>query len=212
MHFRHRVTAAAAALLALISSSACVSAQVTADWLPIAVETAQQRVVITADGEPFAEYDYASYSRPILYPVYGPGQVALTRHWPMRDDVPGEAHDHPHHKSMWFAHGDVDGLDFWSEKAAIHNSEVTLRTANDRGWPGLVAANEWLGNGGTVCRETATILFAAKPDVRFIDCQYQLASEREVVFGDTKEGTFALRTHPALILKQTEGGPAPGHA
>ena len=34
----------------------------------------------------------------------------------MKTDVPGEAHDHPHHRGLWFTHGDVNGYDFWGNE------------------------------------------------------------------------------------------------
>ena len=42
----------------------------------------------------------------------------MTRNWPMKD-LPDEDHDHPHHRSLWFAHGAVNGQDFWSEQKAF---------------------------------------------------------------------------------------------
>ena len=38
----------------------------------------------------------------------------MTRSWPMQDGVAGEALDHPHHESIWFTHGRVNGVDFWT--------------------------------------------------------------------------------------------------
>ena len=29
--------------------------------------------------------------------------------------VEGEDKDHPHQRSLWFTHGKVNGVDFWSE-------------------------------------------------------------------------------------------------
>src|SRR5262245_46329152 len=72
------------------------------------------------------------YSKPFLYPVLAPGNVPVTRAWPVEKGLPGEATtDHPHQKSVWFCHGDVipeglelkvkttdkhgRGVDFWSE-------------------------------------------------------------------------------------------------
>ena len=54
--------------------------------------------------ELFTMFDYGNFDKPILFPVYGPGQIGMTRNWPMNDSVAGEAHDHPHHKSMWISH------------------------------------------------------------------------------------------------------------
>jgi hypothetical protein len=71
------------------------------------------------------------YSKPFLYPVLAPGNVPVTRAYPIEPGTPGGSNDHPHHKSVWFCHGDVvpegmsstvksnekgaKGVDFWSE-------------------------------------------------------------------------------------------------
>ncbi len=180
----------------------------------IRISVEKTKAVVTTGGDLFAEYDFASYSKPILYPLMAPGQVNITRNWPMRDDVVGEAHDHPHHKSLWFAHGDVNGLDFWSEKARIENDSVErIDDVNAADWAGIVAHNRWMGKDGPVCREVGTLRFKATADQRFVDCDYVLTGDRDVTFGDTKEGTFALRTNPALNLtKSSDEAPPAGHA
>ena len=55
----------------------------------------------------------------------------------------------------------------------------------------------------------ASAAFHAQPEGRFIDYQVVfLASDGDVVFGDTKEGTMAIRLTPTLRLK---GKVAAGH-
>ena len=49
------------------------------------------------------------YPRPFFYPLNGPSGVSLTRM-----GHPG-APNHDHHRSVWFAHHDVDGHNFWSD-------------------------------------------------------------------------------------------------
>lgn len=48
--------------------------------------------------------------RPFFYPFHGPSGVSLTRM-----GHPG-AENHDHHRSIWFAHHDVNGFDFWSDQ------------------------------------------------------------------------------------------------
>lgn len=50
------------------------------------------------------------YPRPFFYPFNGPSGETLTRM-----GHPG-AQNHDHHRSVWFAHHQVDGLTFWSDK------------------------------------------------------------------------------------------------
>src|SRR5215472_7503218 len=72
------------------------------------------RLRVDIDGHLFTEYYFKDVPRPYCYPLIGPGNAALTRNWPMKT-TPDEAHDHPHHRSLWFAHGAVNGHDFWTE-------------------------------------------------------------------------------------------------
>ena len=39
----------------------------------------------------------------------------MTRTYPLGDALEHEAEDHIHHRSLWFTHGDVNGVDFWTE-------------------------------------------------------------------------------------------------
>ncbi len=50
--------------------------------------------------------------RPYFFPVNGPSGQSLTRM-----GHPG-APNHDHHRSLWFAHSDLLGIDFWSETTA----------------------------------------------------------------------------------------------
>ncbi len=50
-----------------------------------------------------------SYPRPFFHPFNGPSGISLTRM-----GHPG-AENHDHHRSVWFAHHDVGGVDFWSD-------------------------------------------------------------------------------------------------
>ena len=56
------------------------------------------------------------YTRPFFYPLIGPSGSSLTRM-----GHPG-ASNHDHHKSVWFAHNKVLGIDFWSE-----NTDARIR-------------------------------------------------------------------------------------
>ena len=51
-----------------------------------------------------------SYPRPFFFPFVGPSGSSLTRM-----GHPGAA-NHDHHRSVWFAHNSVTGVDFWSDR------------------------------------------------------------------------------------------------
>lgn len=54
------------------------------------------------------------YSRPFFYPVNGPGGTSL-----VRLGHPG-APNHDHHRGIWFAHNDIEQMDFWAEGKNNH--------------------------------------------------------------------------------------------
>ena len=91
----------------------------------VTVEKTPEGVTVKADGQPFTTYITKSGSKPILWPVIGPTGKRMTRNWPMEQDVKGETdRDHIHQRSLWFTHGSVNGVDFWSEgKGRIEHRE-----------------------------------------------------------------------------------------
>src|SRR5215831_15269398 len=83
-----------------------------------AVELKRQAngIEVSIGGKPFTTYYFGSDSpKPYLRPLRTAQGTVVTRGWPMVKDIPGESHDHPHHRAMFFAHGDINGVDFWGE-------------------------------------------------------------------------------------------------
>lgn len=175
----------------------------------LSVHRLKGREHVKIGDQPFADYVKYGYAKPFVHPVYGPGQVRMTRNFPMWRDVRGEPTDHPHHKSLWLAHGDVNGEDFWTEKGRIVHERIAAIDEN----PGRVvitAESRWVDrNDKTVCTDTTRVGFMELAGgARAIDYDVTIhASHGAVTFGDTKEGFMAVRTHPAL---QLTGNPKQG--
>jgi hypothetical protein len=169
-----------------------------------AVKQHDNKIKVEIDGQPFTTYLHEGYPKPILYPIIGPHGITMTRNWPMKKDVPGEAHDHPHQKSMWFAHSPVNGVNFWEESP---NSGRVVQTKLIRAEGGkdqavIETANDWQdAKGKTLLSDTRLINFSQIEGSRVIDCRIELhASNGPVTFGDSKEGGMAIRTRPELQL------------
>lgn len=164
---------------------------------------------VTYDGCPFATFRAEGGEKPYLYPLVGPTGVSMTRGFPM-EPRPGEAHDHPHHRSLWFAHGDVNGHDFWHGAKTRFVEERGIANASDSERVSVRTAYRWLSDAGeSVCIEERTTTFRATARERTIDFEITLKpTGAPLVFGDTKEGTMALRLRPELRLK---GEVAAGH-
>jgi hypothetical protein len=170
----------------------------------VTVTQADGRLRVLLGGELFAEYVYEGYSRPIVYPIIGPHGIGMTRNWPMRDDVPGESHDHVHQKAMFVAFGWVNGVNFFGESAGsgkiVHRELVNVESGSQRGV--IRTTNDWVAaDGNVICSDTRSLGFQAVPGGRAIDWEITLrASHGAVKFADDKHGLMAIRMHPNLRL------------
>jgi gluconolactonase len=168
-------------------------------------------LVVREGQDLFCRYHHDDSFTPFLYPLLGPSGVAVTRGFPM-EELPGESRDHPHHRSVWFAHGAVNGHDFWHPaKTTIRHAGFDMIGHDGRGAALVVSRNEWRTlDGDLICVERRTMRFAATEQGRTIDFDIVLGSaDHDLLFGDTKEGTFAVRLAPSLRI---EGDVAAGNS
>ena len=182
----------AAALLAPLVSTlgAAPAAKVT---------RSDDRVRVELGGQLFTEYLFKGGPRPYFYPVLAADGTQLNRDFPMKKDTPGEELDHPHHRSLWFTHGDVNGLDFWAEtngpkQGKIVNDSVKATASGSTAT--IESRNRWLDAAGVVqCTDETTVHLSAVAEGRQIDYEVTLKApaDKPVVFGDTKEGSIAMR-------------------
>jgi len=170
-----------------------------------------QRWDIYIGDDLFAGYIADSGGQPIVYPIIGPGGQAMTRHFPMQDDVDGEAHDHVHHRAFWFTHGDVNGVDFWTDgkncgRVVQTSGEAVVQEDGDT--VVVKTSNDWLSpRGKRLLSDEREFRFFATDGKRIIDCDIELkATDGDVHFGDTKEGSFAIRVPATMKVDARLGG------
>ena len=167
-------------------------------------------VRVEINGRLFTEYFFKDVPRPYFYPLIGPGEAPMTRNWPMKN-TPDEEHDHPHHRSLWFTHGSVNGQDFWSEEKAfgkiVHDGFIEIRSGAEFGT--IKSRDKWVAaDGTTVCTDERTMrIYTPKDDQqRMFDFEIILrASHGDLTFGDTKEGTMAVRLAETMRLQGKVG-------
>jgi len=192
-------------------------------------------VEVFIGGKAFTTYYLGPNSpKPYMAPLRSALGTVVTRGFPMRTDIPGERHDHPHHRGLFFAHGDINGIDFWGEgpptRAAQTANGVYYPTAGEllrgrtvlqeidevksHGKSGTLKAEfELIGpDGKPIGSETQEYTFSGDASLRTIDCAFTLTADQgaPVKMGDTKEGTFAIRvvnglTEPNLKMVNSEG-------
>jgi hypothetical protein len=174
------------------------------------VQQDEDGVTVKLDDKLFTRYLVKSGSKPILWPLIGPTDKPLTRAYPMREALPDEREDHIHHRSFWFTHGDVNGVDFWLEREGeggiIQHREFIQVTGGQKAV--IVTRNDWLSpTGEKVCEDERSFTFAANDTARWIDVELQVkASEGPVKFGDTKEGCFGVRVAGTMKVDKKLGG------
>ncbi|MGH9469428.1 MAG: PmoA family protein [Terriglobia bacterium] len=185
---------------------------------PVKLAKHDDQINVTIGGKSFTTYYFSPReAKPYLMPLRSAEGTVVTRPFPVGDTIPPEhVHDRsiePHQRPMYFAHGNIDGIDFWSEK--VFNKQFYHQTADNFGrtvfeklngmrsgpHSGEVSATfNLVGPRGRVLgEETQSYTFRGGPDTRVIDCQFVIrATHGPVKMEDTKEGTFAIRVAAAL--------------
>ena len=179
--------------------------------LPLAAQVrfAPGPLDVEIDGKPFTTlYRGDDVNKPFLYPLRAASGKAITRHYPV-EKVEGESRDHLHHRGLWFTYDDVNGIKFWendpSYKPPNKGRVVVIKAEGKDGAKSgtLSTIFEWRDPQDKVLLvETRVMTFYSDPKLRTIDFDITLAAEFPIVFGDTKEGTFAIRLADALTEKK----------
>ncbi len=185
------------------------------------------QIEVVIGGKPFTTYYFhAEVAKPYLMPLQTPAGVVVSRPFPVLNDISMADHKlpgfEPHQRPLYFGHGDIDGLDFWGEEVFdnpkpapggqrpkyhaprhAHGHATLIAIDEAKGGPdaGTIRARFSLRdpNDRVIGEETQTYTFRGDERTRTIDCEYVVhALQDPVVFGDTKEGTFAVRLNADL--------------
>lgn len=174
----------------------------------VKLEKKDDGVHVTVDGKPFTVCIAKSGAKPVLWPVIGPTGKEMTRAYPLAK-VEGEKTDHIHHRSLWFTHGDVNGVSFWMEDGKHGQIDQTEIVKTESGPVGvLVTKNVWNDpDGKSLAEEVRKLTFGATAETRWIDIDSTLTPVVETLtFGDTKEGSVGVRVAHALAVDSKQGG------
>jgi hypothetical protein len=182
------------------------------------------RVRVEIGGQLFTEYIFGDgASRPYCYPVLAPDGTPLTRDYPMKQ-TPGDETDHPWQRSLFFAHGNINGVDFWNEgkggassgtpqEKGLTQHESIVETTD--GPNGILRVRDRLvaPDGRLICTDERTLRFHGTSDVRIIDFEVTLHAlpGSPLFIGDNKEGTMAIRLAQWLTMPHKyQDKPIPG--
>lgn len=200
-------------LLAACLLTALGATSLSAQTIKLVDAKDKKQVDVVVDGQPFTSYVYwDNQKKPILYPLRTAKGTTVTRGFPL-EKVAGERTDHPHHISVWFNYGNINGVDFWNtppegvtrDRGVIEKFGTIKHTAikaskSGKGKAQLDVSMDWLmPDGAKIMQQDETIFFRAAKDVRIIDRIITLTAQKEKVeFRDSKEGALGIRVTRSL--------------
>lgn len=176
------------------------------------------QIDVVVGGKLFTTYFLSAVTaKPYLMPLQTASGVVISRSYPVGNDVSSAnsraSSFEPHQRPLYFAHGNVNGLDYWGEQTFDHFYGDHARQGYGhmllKGVEELVEGQDRATlrarfrlldpNEREIAEETQTYTFLGDERTRTIDCEFVLeASAGPLVLGDTKEGTFGIRLTPEL--------------
>jgi len=190
-------------------------------------QAAPDRILVEIGGKPYTTFYLApGGNKPYVWPLSTAAGLTVTRHFPM-EQFPGETNDHPHHRGLFFSHGDVSGINFWATEPVSPTAQQGRPKGQPKGQPRLERGSMVLKKvlqlksgaksgtikavfdglnaaGKPVMTETRTITFYSDPKLRTIDYEILIEPLEQLTFRDTKEGTFGIRL--ATSMTEEKGG------
>jgi hypothetical protein len=197
----------------LLAAMLACCAAVPGSGQPVNLVRDGNRIDVAVGGRPFTSFYFdAATAKPYLFPLRSAQGAVVTRSFPMVTSLVGEDHDEPHQRAMFFAHGDINGYDFWGEAAFPRWSRhpiakfgrTVFRNLDDM--QGGTDAGTLRGkfdlmtpDGQVIGSEGLAYTFRGDERSRMIDCTFTLIADHGPLrIGDTKEATFAIRVVKAL--------------
>lgn len=164
------------------------------------------------DGREKLRYHFSHWHpRPFFYPVIGPSGKTLTR---MGHP---SAPDHDHHRSLWFAHNDIEGNNFWAEGQTTRVRQrnwVHYQDGDDEA--GVVVDLDWLDGHNVLLmnQRLITVLRPLPGDESLIEIQTTFTTNRNpLILNKTNFGFLAVRMAKSIShhfgggeLRSSEGG------
>ena len=171
----------------------------SSEKVQISEGTEKDTLTITVDGQPFLTFNYGpQLPKPYFLPVTTAGGVVVNRALGDKSDA-----DHPHHKGIWNAIDEVNGVKFWAEKGVIRNTRVKITSASGS-TASFQATNEWRNAESGKPEVVEEVLITVHPSRLLIYDMTFHAVHGPVAFEDTKEGLFGFRVAPSM--KEKNGG------
>lgn len=191
----------AVGVVAALSTAATFAAEpfsvARCELIPLPDHQASLRV----EGRELARWHHgAQYPRPFFFPIVGPSGGWLTRM-----GHPG-APNHDHHRSVWFAHHDIEGVDFWSDAAGAQVRQKSWLAYRDGQQETLMAVScGWFDDAQNelLDQELVAAVMPLNDQVWALEFQLTLrpgANRDSVRLGKTNFGLLAIRVAKSISV------------
>lgn len=168
------------------------------------VEERPDRLVITSGGRPVADFVFRDdrILRPYVANAHTPEGIPVTRHHPPVAGQDPTDHD-TMHPGVWLAFGDIDGADFWRNRARIEHVRFCEAPMVRAGR--LTFATECrlrTPEGRTLCSLTNRLEWRRVPEAWLLVWEASFRSDAgDFTFGDQEEMGFGARVATAITEK-----------
>jgi hypothetical protein len=113
------------------------------------------------------------------------------------------------HPGIWLAFGDINGKDFWRNKARIRHAKFIEPFIEEAGSGRFTVVNSYETTDGQdtpLCEETCTYSIHAAPSGYFLIAESEFRSKKaDLAFGDQEEMGFGIRLNTPLTVKFGSG-------
>lgn len=162
------------------------------------------RLAITFAGAPVADFVFQDEKtlRPYFANVHAPGGGKVTRNHPPVPGVDENDHD-TMHPGIWLAFGDINGQDFWRNKARMEH--VRFLESPVAGEDRLTFATECRlrgADGAAICSLTNRFRWLAPTNAWLLIWEAVFTADtNDLIFGDQEEMGFGARVATAITEK-----------
>lgn len=168
----------------------------------VAFKQSNDSVEIAVDGRPIATYYFRDTKtlRPFLAHVRAPNGLQVTRNHPPVAGVDATDHD-TMHPGIWLAFGDINGADFWRNKARVVHAEFVGAFVEELDRGAFTVRNRYMNGGDLVCEETCTATISVRADGYFLLLESTFTSTHHpFAFGDQEEMGLGVRVATPLAV------------
>lgn len=164
------------------------------------------RVEVSLDGKPVAVYVYVDETlpRPYFKDLRTADGIPVSRNYPPIEGQ--DPTDHPtYHPGIWTAFGDINGADFWRNKASVRHEGFAEEPKAAADEAGFAVRNAYESDGKLVCRETCRYTFRTGPDGYCLIQDSRFEAPEPFTFGDQEEMGFGVRVATPISVKHGHG-------